>query len=172
MSLEAITAVTTLVRFGQMLKSLGDDVNAKVNKLVESKLNAGLRALAMANNSSLPLPGILKLVEDARRFLLEAVNLEKNERLVVAYTALGTCCYILGDQSNLTAIIKSIDKIQYQKNYVKSTAKFLTSSPLPLTIAIIAAPILPHLVTASDEEVKFDDLKKKTLAYFKRLPNA
>ncbi len=160
MSLEAITAVTTLVRFGQMLKDLGDDVNAKVNKLVESKLNAGLRALTMANNSSLPHSEILKLVEDARHFLLEAVGLEKNERLVVAYAALGTCCHILGDKNNLSTIIKTIDEIQYKIN-IKHAAE------------LILFPGLLHgpMVTAI-EKIKFDELKKKTLAYFKRLPNA
>lgn len=157
MSLEAITAVTTLVRFGQMLKDLGDDVNAKVNKLVESKLNAGLRALTMANNSSLPHSEILKLVEDARHFLLEAVGLEKNERLVVAYAALGTCCYILGDKNNLSTIIKTIDEIQYNIKINIHVAELI----------LFSGPIVTAI-----EKIKFDELKKKTLAYFKRLPNA
>lgn len=171
MSLEAITAVTALVKFGQMLKDLGDDVNAKVNKLVESKLNAGLRALAMANNSSLPHSEILKLVEDARHFLLEAVGLEKNERLVVAYAALGTCCYILGDQSNLLTIIRTIDTIQYQKNYIKSTVqKHLTCHLINLTL-FPTLPVTPKQIQVY-EEVEFDNLKTQMSTYLKRLPNA
>ncbi len=171
MPLESLaTVVTTLVKFEQMLKDLGDDVNAKVNKLVESKLNAGLRALTMANNSSLPLPEILKLVEDARRFLLEAVDFEKNERLLVAYAALGTCCHILGDQNNLSTIIKTIDTIQYKKNYIKSTVQnHLTCHLINLT-TFSTPPVTPKQIQVY-EEVEFDNLKTQTLTYLKLLAN-
>jgi hypothetical protein len=85
-----------------------DSIEAKIDRLVQSELNAGLRALEQAGRgTSEQVP----LLREARGHLNQAVALELGYRRVIALLGLSVCHYWLGDKPNCAAALAEILEI-------------------------------------------------------------
>jgi hypothetical protein len=90
------------------LAGILDSIEAKVDRLVHSELNAGLRALEQAGRGTSEQAHLLR---EARGHFNKAVALELGYRRVVALLGLAVCHHWLGDLPNCTAALEEILEI-------------------------------------------------------------
>lgn len=100
----AIEVAQSIAEFAGIL----DSVEAKVNRLVQSELNAGLRTLEQA---ALGTSEQVSLLREARGCFNKAVTLEMGYRRVVALLGLSLCHHWLGDKPNCTRALEEILEI-------------------------------------------------------------
>lgn len=79
------------------LIGLSEDIGADLNKLLSSPLNRGFRNLEFAKGS---VNDSVHHIKEATQDFLEAIDLEKGERLVSAYLGLIFCFHIRGEIEN------------------------------------------------------------------------
>ena len=85
-----------------------DSIEAKVDRLVQSELNAGLRTLEQAGRATAEQGSLLR---EARACFNRAVSLEMGYRRVVALLGLSLCHHWLGDEPNCTRVLEEILEI-------------------------------------------------------------
>jgi hypothetical protein len=85
-----------------------DSIEAKIDRLVQSELNAGLRALEQAAHGSSEQVSLLR---EARGCFNKAVSLEMGYRRVVALLGLSLCHHWLDDKTNCTRTLEEILEI-------------------------------------------------------------
>jgi hypothetical protein len=85
-----------------------DSIGAKVDRLVQSDLNAGLRALEQAAHATSEQVSLLR---EARNCFNKAVSLEMGYRQVVALLGLSLCHHWLDDKLNCKKALEEILEI-------------------------------------------------------------
>ncbi len=85
-----------------------DSIEAKIDRLVQSELNAGLRALEQAARATAEQ---VPLLREARGCFNRAVSLEMGYRQVVALLGLSLCHHRLDDKPNSTKALEEILEI-------------------------------------------------------------
>lgn len=85
-------------------------LNVKLDKLMNSELDAGIRALQQASTSENEQ---VYLLREARSNFNKAISLENDERLVSAYLGLAICHHCLGDKINCNNTLRGIYKIRF-----------------------------------------------------------
>ena len=85
-----------------------DSIEAKVDRLVQSELNAGLRALEQAAHATSEQVSLLR---EARGCFNRAVSLEIGYRRVVALVGLSLCHHWLNDKPNCTRALEEVLEI-------------------------------------------------------------
>ena len=84
---------------------LEDKLVARLDKLTESELHSGIRALRQAISSEAEQQELLR---EARRSFNKAVALERGFRLAVAHLGLAICHESLGDRANSRAALRDV----------------------------------------------------------------
>ncbi len=97
----AVGVAKSLAEFSEIIDSL----DAKVDRLVKSELNAGLQNLQQAQFSNSEKQSLLR---DARGCFNRAVTLESGFRQGTAYLGLATCHYLLDDLVNYRRALESL----------------------------------------------------------------
>ena len=105
---------------GQLL-GLIDSLDAKIDRLLKSELDSGLRFLEQAANSEAEFVFLLR---DGRSSFNKAISLERGVRLAVAHLGLAVSHHLLGDKTNSQNSLDEILKLNPVQDYavVKSTA--------------------------------------------------
>lgn len=85
-----------------------EDIDGKINKLIESEYKAGISSLEQAMHSQKEQESLLR---EARSRLNKAVHLEKGAKLAMAYLGLAMCHEKLGDEGNAKLALKKITEI-------------------------------------------------------------
>lgn len=86
-----------------------ETINAKINRLASSELEAAIRSLEQAATSEFERDSLLR---DARSRFNKAISLEDNERLALSYMGLALCHFQLGDNHNGREALQTIDSIK------------------------------------------------------------
>ncbi|EKE96548.1 hypothetical protein [Tolypothrix sp. PCC 7601] len=140
------------IKIAQALKIV-DSIESRLELLIQVELNAALKTLRQALNSSSQQQ--ILLINDARDGFTKATCIEKQERLFYAYLGLGICHYLLKDVNNLKMAfielgrisisedfyIKKIDSYQGFNKY--SLAMFISSFNLAKALPLIRS--LPEI---------------------------
>lgn len=114
--------------FGKGTKAIGnyfgiiDSLEIKIGKLVDSELDAALRAMRQASNSTNEAQTLLR---EARSKLNKAVHLEKEERLVSAYLGLALCHYQLGDVNNSQQTLIEFSELEINLTVKRKIASYI-----------------------------------------------
>ena len=85
-----------------------DSIEAKIDRLVRSELNAGMRILEQASYAAAEQTSLLR---EARGCFNKAVGLEQGYRQVVALMGLSLCHHWLDDKPNCTRTLEEVLKI-------------------------------------------------------------
>ena len=103
-----------------------ETIDAKLDKLAGSELEAGLRALKQAADSDEEATALLR---EARSRFNKAISLETNERLAVAYVGLAFCHNHLGDKRNCSETLRAIERLEI-RDQAKTVALSLAEDTL------------------------------------------
>jgi hypothetical protein len=118
------------------LAGILDSMDAKIDRLLRSELNAGLMALDQAGKSTTEQASLLR---EARGCFNKAVHLESGYRRAVAYLGLATCHHHLEPaSSNCTDALNAILELP---PVIKSTSAGLVTAP---ELAKMVIPIYGH----------------------------
>lgn len=118
MSIEVIFQCVELsAKVLELTEIIESKLDVNLNKLMNSELDAGIRALQQAVTSEKEQ---VYLLREARSNFNKAISLEKNERLVSAYLGLATCHYDLGDRINCIKALRSIYNIEFNLSLDKT----------------------------------------------------
>jgi hypothetical protein len=93
-----------------------ESLDIKIDKLIQNELNTGILNLEQAINSD---QENISLLRDARFCFNKAINLEKKERLFIAYVGLALIHFLLDDISNMKLILKKIADTNIE-NFISS----------------------------------------------------
>ncbi|MDJ0725100.1 MAG: hypothetical protein QNJ38_08320 [Prochloraceae cyanobacterium] len=114
--------------FGKGTKAIGnylgviDSLEIKIGKLVNSELDAALRAMKQA---SISVTETETLLREARSKFNKAVHLEKEERLVSAYLGLALCHYQLGDLDNSKATLTEFSELEINLTVKRKVTSYI-----------------------------------------------
>ncbi len=114
--------------FGKGSKAIGnyfgiiDSLEIKIGKLINSELDAALRAMRQASNSDRETQALLR---EARSKLNKAIYLEKEERLVLAYLGLALCHYQLGDINNSQQTLIEFSELEISLTVKRKVASYI-----------------------------------------------
>lgn len=99
---------------GDVAKAIGkylglvEDLDSKINKLIESEYKAGMSSLEQAMHSATEKESLLR---EARNRFNKAIHLEKKTKLALSYMGLALCHQQLGDQKNAETALRKIVEI-------------------------------------------------------------
>ena len=117
--LYSIDLTKTLAGYMGLIES----IDAKLDRLSGSELEAGLRTLKQAVNST--DTEIVYLLRDARSFFNKSISLEEDERLFIAYAGLAICHRNLKDNANLKDAVKSACQVDISDSKAASASKLV-----------------------------------------------
>jgi hypothetical protein len=100
----ALGVAKSMAEFAGILDSL----EAKVDRLIQSELNAGLRAIEQVAHATTEQVSLLR---EARGCFNKAISLEMGYRRVVALLGLSLCHHWLDDKPNCTRVLEEILEI-------------------------------------------------------------
>jgi hypothetical protein len=103
---EAVSFVTSAAEF---LGLLEDRLQAKLDQLAGSELEAGTRALRQAADSQTEQQWLLR---EARGRFNKAVSLETGLRQALAHLGLALCHWQLGDRTNAAASLRELSAVE------------------------------------------------------------
>ena len=106
-----------------------ETIYEKVEKLGQAKLDSGIKALEQAKKA--PKEEVPWLIREARSKFNEAISIEKNERLGIAYLGLALCFSYLEDEANC------IDALEQILN-IPSTVEQMSDNNPKKNLAILA----------------------------------
>jgi hypothetical protein len=102
------------IKIAQTLKIV-DSIESRLELLIQVELNAALKTLRQALNSSSQQQ--ILLINDARDGFTKATCIEKQERLFYAYLGLGICHYLLEDVNNLKMAFIELGRISISEDF-------------------------------------------------------
>ena len=100
-----------------------ESIDAKLDRLSGSELEAGLRTLKQAASST--DTETEHLLRDARLFFNKSISLEKDERLFIAYAGLAICHSNLKDNANLKDAVMSACQVDISDSKAASASKLI-----------------------------------------------
>ena len=160
--------------FGKGTKAIGnyfgiiDSLEIKIGKLVDSELDAALRAMRQASNSTNEAQTLLR---EARSKLNKAVHLEKEERLVSAYLGLALCHYQLGDVNNSQQTLIEFSELEINLTVKRKIASYIKGEygAIQSDLATSVSKILFSSKSSISSKVKSFSSSKKLNFYAKGL---
>ena len=119
----AVIATMNVARSVAAFTGLIDSSSAGIDKLIHQAFRSALMNLEMAKTASVREQG-LEYVKEARSRFVDAVAVEKDESLVMAYAGLAMCQYLLGDRQNARLSLARISGVELSSaEKVKAGAK-------------------------------------------------
>lgn len=124
-----------------------ESVDSKMDKLISKEYNSAIQMLEQVRNISNPAVYSTMLVNIIDR-LNQAIQLEKNERLLLAYLGLMMCYYHLGETNALLVTQKRVAQVDFHTSFwekyggaIKQGGMFTLGTTLGLLGAGVGAGI-------------------------------
>ncbi len=142
-----------------------ETLNVKIDRLSKSELEAAIRSLEQANNSKNEKESLLR---EARNRFNQAISLEDNEKLVLAYIGLSICHKNLGDKDNFFEALRAVDMVKF-KGESKYIAGFVAENMIASGLWKLAFRKSPFdsisMELLAIRKSKLEELKKSIKEY-------
>ncbi|MEM8723141.1 MAG: hypothetical protein AAGE84_28290 [Cyanobacteria bacterium P01_G01_bin.39] len=140
-----------------------ETLNGNITQLKNSYLTSGIRALKQAQASESEFEFLLR---EARSRFNQAIDLEKEEKLITAYLGLALCHHGLGDKNNCHLSLRAIEDIELDYNIALLTID-LTMNPIGFVLrqTLQATKVIPDHRIIRDRREKIDCIKKSVRSY-------